>query len=443
MITFVDMASCYTFYSSDQEYKVPMNLLHWVPLPENTSWPHALTMCPKPWRYVSSKELGTLPVIGTHAIYGGGGYVAKLGYNEKTAVRVLNELVPNGWIDRQTRAVILEFTVFNTNLNLAAAVSYFYEVLPTGGSTVYTRIETLSLFSTEEGAYEFVLMCQLVFLVMVVGYLVVEGLKLYRQRKEYFLQIWNWLELFLIVSAVLVVALDFVRQKETLKPVKEVQKNPFATVSFHRALLWSEAQNVAMSAVLFLATVKVLNLIRFNSHVILLSWLLKVAGKYLFSFFILLMILQMAFVSAGIYIFGRTSDMFVSIPRGIISQMQFILGKAVPLADLQPQSAVMATLYASMYMFTMTVVFMNMFVVILNESFEDVKEKEDEIAEEKEMADFINTHVTLAIRGAFQKRKTEIRFFVDEFDTETQLNELNEKIDKMKERIDRLECNLL
>ena len=117
-------------------------------------------------------------------MYEGGGYVAKLGYNEKTAVRVLNELVPIGWIDWQTSAVILEFTVFNTNLNLAAAVSYFYEVLPTGGPTRYIRIETLPLFSTEEGAYEFVLMCQLVFLVMVVGYLVVEGLELYRQKKK-------------------------------------------------------------------------------------------------------------------------------------------------------------------------------------------------------------------------------------------------------------------
>ena len=130
--------------------------------------------------------------------------------------------------------------------------------------------------------------------------------------------------------------------------------------------------------------------------------------------------------------------MFVSVPRGIVSQLQFLLGKAVPLADLQPQSTILATLYASTYMLTVTVVFVNMFIVILNESFEDVKEREDEIAKEKEMAEFINTHVFLAIRDAFHKRKTEIRFFVDEFDTETQLNELNDKLDKIGERIDRL-----
>ena len=439
------MPICYSNYCSEEEYKVLMNLPHWIPPPENTSWPQALTMCPRPWRYVKPEELGTLPVTGTHAKYNGGGYVAKLGYNENTANRVLNELVQNGWIDRQTRVVLLEFTIFNTNLNLAAAMTYFYELPPIGGPTVKARIEPLSLFSTEEGAYEFVLMCQLIFLIMVIGYLVVEGIKFYRQRMSYFFNVWNWLQLILVISAVLVVVFDFIRQKETLKPVQEVQRNPFAIVSFHTALIWHEAQNVAMSVVLFLSTVKVLKLIRFNSHVILLSWLLKVAGKYLFSFSFLLGTLQLAFVSAGIIIFGKTSDMFVTVPRGIVSQLQFLLGKSVPLEDLQPESTVLATLYASMYMSTMTVVFVNIFVVILNESYVDVKEIEDEILEEQEMAEFINAHVSLAIRGALQKRKTEIRLFVEEDTSETEmnpaslLNELNDKVDMVKKHIDKIE----
>ena len=395
-------------------------------------------MCPEPWRYVTSEDLGTLSVAGYHALYDGGGYVAKLGYNERTAYRVLDELEPNSWIDRQTRAVILEFTIFNTNLNLAAVASYFYEVLPTGAPTIYARIETLSLFSTEEGAYELVLMCQLIFIIMVIGYLVVEGIKLFRQRMSYFFNIWNWLQLLLLFSAVLVVVFDFIRQRETLKPVQKVQRNPFATVSFHTALSWSDAENVALSVVLFLVTVKALDLIRFNPHVIFLSWLLKVARKYLLAFFLQFVIFQMAFISLGICTFSTTSELFVSIPRGVVSQLQFLLGNSIPLEELHPENEVLATVYASLYMLTMTMVFVNMFVVILNESYEDIKGKEDEIAKEKEMAEFINTHIALAIRGAFRKQKVEMRLFVDEFNLDSQFEVLQKNLEKITNLVNRL-----
>ena len=66
-------------------------------------------------------------------------------------------------------------------------------------------------------------------------------------------------------------------------------------------------------------------------------------------------------------------------------------------------------------------VFVNIFV-ILNKSHVDVKEIEDELLDEQEMAGFITVHVSLGTRGALQKRKTEIRLFVDEVTSETEMN---------------------
>ena len=69
-------------------------------------------MCPKPWRYQSAAELRNHPIQAAYNSYEGGGYAAVMGYDETTAQGVLDETIGLGWLDRQTRVVILEFAVF-------------------------------------------------------------------------------------------------------------------------------------------------------------------------------------------------------------------------------------------------------------------------------------------------------------------------------------------
>jgi len=54
--------------------------------------------------------------------YGGGGFVATLSKDYATSMAILAELKANLWIDRGTRAVFLDFTVYNANLNLFCQV---------------------------------------------------------------------------------------------------------------------------------------------------------------------------------------------------------------------------------------------------------------------------------------------------------------------------------
>ena len=45
----------------------------------------------------------------------------------------LEYLKENFWIDRQSRALFVEFTIYNVNRNLFATVVLLAEILPTGG----------------------------------------------------------------------------------------------------------------------------------------------------------------------------------------------------------------------------------------------------------------------------------------------------------------------
>ena len=406
--------TCYDFYSSAEKYKVPLNLPRWEHLPENTSWSDALNLCPEPWRYTSSEELGTLPLVGFHEVYNGGGYVAQLGYNARSAKRVLNELFPNTWIDRQTRAVILEFVIFNTNLNMSTVVSLLYELLPTGGFTRYEKTESLSLFPSEYRANGLLQTMRLVFYLMALGYLIYEVKKCFHQRLKYFKQLWNWLNLLIVFLSILIAIFELTRQKASGRLVSELQINPFATVSFHRVLYYLDAENTVVSLLLFLATLKMMKLIKFNSHIILLAWMLKVSKNYLISFSVHFIILQLAFVCAGMLIFTGSSDKYVSVPRGIVSQMEYLLGHAMPLDELPSQIMTLGKTYALVYMSSMTMVFVNFFVVILNESLQSAREKTDEIRQENEEADFIKAQTLLSLKDMFGMRKRETRLFCDD-----------------------------
>ena len=74
------------------------------------------------------------------ATYGGGGYVADLGISEYHARKQIEALVENMWIDRYTRSIFLEFTVYNPNMNLFAYVNYLFEFPSTGGVIPFERV---------------------------------------------------------------------------------------------------------------------------------------------------------------------------------------------------------------------------------------------------------------------------------------------------------------
>ena len=78
----------------------------------------------------SEGEVQTARLFGGNlATYGPGGFVRKL--PAKTHARYVHdsvdELNENGWIDKATRAVFIEFTVYNPHLFIFCAVKYVRE----------------------------------------------------------------------------------------------------------------------------------------------------------------------------------------------------------------------------------------------------------------------------------------------------------------------------
>ena len=403
---------CYYDYSPAGEDTTLLNLPRWKPVPYNTTWPETLQMCPKPWRYQTAEELNNDPIKASFNSYEGGGYVAILGYDEGTALGVLSETLGHGWVDRQTRAVILEFAVFNVNTDLLSIATYFFEKIATGAAYTVKRVDTHELYSTESGSLMFYLICQFLFMAMVLFNFVMIMIHLYRQRFGFFKSIWNMIDFLMIISSVASVAFYMMRSKSVLESIKAIQANPYEIVHFHSALDWASWEDASVAVAVFMVTLKLLNLIRFNPYVIFLFSSFRQSVGYQLSCVGVLLIVFNAFVISGMTLFGGTVPNYSSYLQAVISQFGFLLGTAVPLDDLRNDKPFIGPTFALLFMLSMAVFLMNMLVSVLNESYTDAKTHVEESAEQLEMARFIGER----FMDMFQedKRKPEFKLFCDE-----------------------------
>ena len=111
-----------------------------------TSTNRQLTVLEKAYRYQTSAELRSAPFWGYLTTYEGGGYVANLGQNLTFAKTMMSDLSKNSWVDRFTRAIILEFNVLNIQSGLFTQVFLSTEFPPVGGAYYWLDLTSVQLY---------------------------------------------------------------------------------------------------------------------------------------------------------------------------------------------------------------------------------------------------------------------------------------------------------
>lgn len=74
------------------------------------------------WVYATETEVNGSSYWGQVSTYGGGGYYQDLSRTKEESMVQLQFLKEHLWLDRGTRAVFLDFSVYNGNINLFCIV---------------------------------------------------------------------------------------------------------------------------------------------------------------------------------------------------------------------------------------------------------------------------------------------------------------------------------
>jgi len=203
--------------------------LGWVHQKDNDSAPEQVHSC---FKYHGMAELKGLPYYGLRRLYGGGGYVAELGTSQRKASRLIDELIKYEWVDLYTRAVFIEYTVYNPNINLFAFVNFLMEFPAIGGVRPFPRVTSFHVYSGIGPMGTVLILAQLTFVCVIVYYMVRETLKFRRQRKEYFKDPWSYLEVSVIVTAIAAITLHVTRELLGRLVMKQLRNNKGKGVRF-------------------------------------------------------------------------------------------------------------------------------------------------------------------------------------------------------------------
>lgn len=107
-----------------------------------------------------------------------------LGTSKLQTTQILEHLFGNRWITRGTRALFIDFTVYNANVNLFCVVRLSVEFPATGGAMTSWSFRTVKLLRYVTVFEFFVLACEGFFVLFILYYIIEELLEVRGRRQK-------------------------------------------------------------------------------------------------------------------------------------------------------------------------------------------------------------------------------------------------------------------
>ncbi|MBN3276200.1 PKD2 protein, partial [Polyodon spathula] len=311
--SFVSITQCFDSYLSEEEDKSPFG-------PKNgTAWEY---MAP---RSIPESHWGMI------ATYSSGGFYMDLGSTKSKSAKLIKNLKDNLWLSRATRAVFVDFSVYNANLNLFCVVRLVAETPATGGVLTSWEFYSVKLLRYISKYDYFLASCEVLFILFIFAFFIQECIDIYKTKWNYFKNGWNCIDVLLVVV--------------------------FKYISFNRT----------MST---------------------LSSTLSHCAKDIIGFAVMFFIVFFAYAQLGYLLFGCQVDSFSSFKNCIFTQFLVILGE-INFNELEQANRILGPIYFTTFVFFVFFVLLNMFLAIINDTYAEIKCDQSLQMTEYEMSDFI------------------------------------------------------
>ncbi|XP_071829952.1 polycystin-2-like protein 1 isoform X3 [Apostichopus japonicus] len=350
-----NIKQCYAFYSESLEDTSPYGLRNGTA-----------------WEYTTEEVLDGSSHWGEIATYGGGGYYMDLGKRKQDSLKQILELKENLWIDRGTRAIFVDFTVYNANINLFCIVRLVVEFPPTGGAIPTSTFRTVKLLRYVTAMDYFIMACEGIFVLFILYYSVEEFLEIKRHKFSYFKSTWNCLDVIIIAVSVVCMFFHVYRTFTVDKMIERLLSEPDMYADFEYLGRWQSIFTNVTAVAVFLAWIKVFKYISFNKTMTQLSSTLSRCAKDVGGFTIMFLIIFFAYAQLGYLIFGTQIKDFRSIMYCVYTLFRIVLGD-FDFHELESANRVLGPIFFITYVFVVFFVLLNMFLAIINDTYSEVK----------------------------------------------------------------------
>ncbi|KAB1274495.1 Polycystic kidney disease protein 1-like 2 [Camelus dromedarius] len=346
------------------------------------------------WQYQSQSQHRGYPIWGKLTVYRGGGYVVPLGTDHQSASRTLQYLFDNTWLDTLTRAVFVEFTVYNANVNLFCIVTLTLETSALGIFSAHAHLQSLRLYPFTDGWHPFVVAAEVVYFLFLLYYMIVQGKLMRKQKWCYFRSKWNLLELAIILASWSTLAVFVKRAILAERDIQRYRKHREEGISFSETAAADAALGYIIAFLVLLSTVKLWHLLRLNLKMNMITSALRRAWGDISGFIIIILIMLLAYSIASNLIFGwklRSYKTLFDAAETIIS-LQLGIFNYEEVLDYSP---VLGSFLIGSCIIFMTFVVLNLFISVILVAFnEEQKHSQKEVNFNTKAA--LNSKVTWA-----------------------------------------------
>uniref|UniRef100_H3A3K9 Polycystin 1, transient receptor potential channel interacting n=1 Tax=Latimeria chalumnae TaxID=7897 RepID=H3A3K9_LATCH len=319
-----------------------------------SNWKRTILNLNSTWKYLLPDLTGVW-YWGWLSLYDSGGYIEEMGRTAEESTAILGDLESKKWLDKMTRAVFIEFTQYNANVDLYTVVTLLLEFPISGGAFAIADIKPITLLRLSTGVH--LLLIMMVFLmIFVVYFVVVECLSIKKEGKAYFSQIWNYIQWFIILLSVCSVVLHLNRVSLADQQWAKFLNNREAFTNFYQIAFLSYTFINLSAVLLFLLTLKATRQLRFIRQWSLFGKTLYVSARELLCAGVAFILLVLAYTQLGYLLFSAHSDNFRTFSSGLLSLIAALRGSVSLKLGLPEGSGI--------YIYCMTYIAMELCVIL-------------------------------------------------------------------------------
>ena len=325
------------------------------------------------WKYTPSSKVLGVPQWGLRHMYSGGGYIANLDVNRDASKIIMQELWRARWIDDQTRALFMEYTIYNANVNLFSVITLLLEYGETSGMLPYVRIQTFRVYLHSGNTGIFIYLCEAVFIFFLLYLIIRQFWGIYKKKGVlgHYSNGWNILDTIIIVCGVVCIIFYFGRWSLANKLLRNFRKDTTKFVNFQMVAEYDEYYSIVLAAVVFFCTVKLLGIFNFSDDINGFLKVVQVGRRDLISYSFLFLVMFFAFGMLGYMMFGTVSPWYRSIVSSLEELMGTMLGK-IHFDEALMLEPLMTKSYFVIYIVVSVAVLMNTLIVIICDAIDQV-----------------------------------------------------------------------
>merc|ERR1719247_3162183 len=330
----------------------------------------------------SEEPQGWVDYAGVLGTYPRMGHAELLVPNITAATQKIARLKQDDWISASTRAVFIDFTVWNMNLNLHAVIRIVAEFSRSGVCETNTRVivvqpRHLYPLSTS-GIWDMLsIVGEFILALFILFYIAEEMTELSITWHKYFLDPWNvvdWINLTLLIIFVGLRVMIYI-ESQYLPPIGERElKDPehyTPMQSIAERLLLTRTINAFNSVLIW---TKVVKYVGFMPYVKTLLSTLETCWRQYLSFLFMFLVIFLAFVIAYTVGFGETIRDLSGVGSTSVYLARSFLGD-IDLTPVYHEAPFFGAILILFFMLGIYFLMMNVFFAIILSALDEAKDK--------------------------------------------------------------------